>query len=56
MWDSNYELEKQALNSFKNVSVLKSNSYSVTLQTKETNKNKEPKAFVVMASYFTENL
>lgn len=53
MWNGNYDLEMQALNHFKNVQVLKSNSYSVTLQTKETNKNKDPKTFVVMKSYFT---
>ena len=51
---SNYDLERQALNHFKNALVLKSNDYSVTMQTKETDKNKDPKTFVVMASYFTK--
>ena len=49
----NYELEKESLRYFKNVLVLKSNNYSVTLKTKEKDRNKEPKTFVVMKSYFT---
>ena len=50
MWNGNYDLEMQALNHFKNVQVLKSNSYSVTLQTRETNKNKDPKTKTLLFS------
>lgn len=54
MWKGNYDLEINVFKHFKNVMVLKSNSYSATVQTKENNKNKDTKTFVVMASYFVK--
>lgn len=54
MWKGNYDLEMNVFKHFKNVVVLKSNSYSATVQTKENGKNKDTKTFVVMASYFIE--
>ena len=54
MWKGNYDLEMNVFKHFKNVVVLKSNSYSATVQTKENGKNKATNTFVVMASYFIE--
>ncbi|MEE3344575.1 MAG: hypothetical protein VZS44_10815 [Bacilli bacterium] len=48
----NWELEKLALNHFKNSVILSSTKYSVTLQSKIEKKEDKNKVFVVMKSYF----